>query len=136
IDLKVPTTGKVVSNLDVEIKSKASGQITQLPYDISDEVTSGALLAVLDPVDENRNVAQRAAQLDAALARLAQAEQNLQIAQMDVDTGTSTAMAALEAARTKFREVSARMNRQKDLYAKRLISSEEFEILRSELSNA
>lgn len=136
IDLKVPTTGKVVSNLDVEIKSKASGQITQLPFDISDTVTSGALLAVLDPVDENRNVAQRAAQLDASKARLVQAEQNLEMSQMDVDTGTSTAMAALEASRIKFKEVSSRMSRQRDLYAKRLISSEEFDILRSELSTA
>src|SRR5436853_611821 len=66
IDLRVSTTGKVISNLDVEIKSKASGQITKLPFDVSDPVTSGSLLAELDPVDENRNVAQRRAELGAA----------------------------------------------------------------------
>src|SRR5690606_10555539 len=72
IDLRVATTGKVVSNLDVEIKSKASGQIVRLPFDISDMVSSGALLAELDPVDEERNVAQQEAALVAARARLSQ----------------------------------------------------------------
>lgn len=134
IDLKVSTTGKVVSNLDVEIKSKASGQIIRLPYDISDFVTSGALLAELDPIDENRNVAQQEAALVAARARLAQAEQQLEMAQTDVDTATSTALAELEAARVKANESRQRLERQEDLYRKRLISSEEVDIARSEAS--
>lgn len=136
IDLRVSTTGKVVSNLDVEIKSKASGQITELPFDVSDRVTSGNLLCVLDPVDENRNVAQRTAQLQAAKARLEQAEQQLRIAQADVDTGTSTALAELDAAQVKNTELLSRMERQQDLYRKRLVSSEELDILRSEVSSA
>lgn len=136
IDLRVATTGKVVSNLDVEIKSKASGQIIKLPYDVSDEITSGDLLCELDPVDELRNVAQREAQLSAAQARLEQAEQQLSIAQADVDTGTSTALAELDAAQVKFRELQGRMERQQELYRQRLVSSEELDILRSELSAA
>lgn len=136
IDLRVATTGKVVSNLDVEIKSKASGQIIELPYDVSDVVTSGALLCMLDPVDENRNVSQRQAQLEATQARLAQSMQQLQIAQSDVDTGTSTALAELEAAQVKYTELYGRMERQVDLYKKRLVSSEEIDILRSEVSAA
>lgn len=136
IDLRVATTGKVVSNLDVEIKSKASGQIVELPYDVSDEVTSGNLLCELDPVDELRNVAQREAQLTAAQARLEQAEQQLSIAQADVDTGTSTALAELEAAQVKFAELQSRMERQQELYRNRLVSSEELDITRSELSAA
>lgn len=134
IDLRVSTTGKVVSNLDVEIKSKASGQITHLPFDVSDTITSGDLLCVLDPVDENRNVAQRQAQLQATKARLEQAQQQLRIASNDVDTGTSTALAELDAAQVKYQELLSRMARQQDLYRKRLVSSEELDILRSELS--
>lgn len=136
IDLRVSTTGKVVSNLDVEIKSKASGQIISLPYDVSDIVTTGTLLCELDPVDEERNVAQREAQLKAARARLEQSMQQLQIAQSDVDTGTSAAVAELENARVKFTELQGRMERQADLYRKQLVSSEELDILRSELSAA
>lgn len=136
IDLRVATTGKVVSNLDVEIKSKASGTIINLPYDVSDEVTTDALLCELDPVDENRNVAQRKSQLQASQARLEQAVQQLRIAQSDVDTGTSTALAELEASQVKYNELQGRMERQTDLYRKRLVSSEELDILRSELSSA
>lgn len=136
IDLKVSTTGKVVSNLDVEIKSKASGQVTMLPFDVSDEITSGDLLCQLDPVDELRNVAQRQAQLEATRARLEQAAQQLAIAQADVDTGTSTALAELEAAQVRNRELQARMVRTQDLYRKRLVSSEELDIMRSEVSAA
>lgn len=136
IDLRVSTTGKVVSNLDVEIKSKASGQIVSLPFDVSDVVTSGALLCELDPVDENRNVAQQEAQLEASRARLEQAQQQLNIAQADVDTGTSTALAELDAAKVKYSELQSRMERQQDLYRKRLVSSEELDILRSEVSAA
>lgn len=136
IDLRVATTGKVVSNLDVEIKSKASGQIVELPYDVSDEITSGFLLCELDPVDELRNVANREAQLQATRARLEQAQQQLEIAQADVDTGTSTALAELESAQVKFQELRSRMERQQELYRQRLVSSEELDILRSELSAA
>ena len=34
----VASTGKIVSNLDVEIKCKASGEIVKLPFDVSDRV--------------------------------------------------------------------------------------------------
>lgn len=134
IDLRVSTTGKVVSNLDVEIKSKASGQIVKLPYDISDIVTSGSLLAELDPVDEDRNVAQQHAAMLSAKAKLTQAEEQLKMSQSDVDTGTSTAIAELESARVKSQESQSKYERQQDLYKKRLVSIEEVDVARSEAS--
>ena len=39
--LVVASTGKVVSNLDVEIKCKASGEVVKLPFDISQPVRKG-----------------------------------------------------------------------------------------------
>lgn len=134
IDLRVSTTGKVISNLDVDIKSKASGQIISMPFDVSDKVTSGDLLVELDPVDENRNVALQQAALVAAQARLAQAMEQVKIAENDVDTQTSAALAELEAAQIKFRESQSRLERQEDLFRKRLISSEDLDIARSEAS--
>jgi len=38
IRLVVASTGRVVSNLDVDIKCKASGEVTKLPFDVSDIV--------------------------------------------------------------------------------------------------
>lgn len=136
IDLRVSTTGKVVSNLDVEIKSKASGQIIKLPYDISDKVSSGALLAELDPVDENRNVILTEAALTSAKARLAQAMESLKTAQIAVDTGTSDAMANLQSAQTRNRDSQSRLARGEDLFKKQLISKEELDTARTEAASA
>lgn len=136
IDLTVSTTGRIVSNLDVEIKSKASGQIIMLPYDISDRVSSGALLAELDPVDENRNVAQREAALMSARARLAQAEENLAMALTDLETGTSNALAQVEAAKVQMINARNRLQRQEELYKKNLVSREELDAARAEAAAA
>lgn len=136
IDLKVSTTGRVASNLDVDIKSKASGQIVKLPYDISDQVASGSLLAELDPVDENRNVAQREAALMSARARLAQARESLQMALNDLETGTSSALASLEAARVRVRDARNRLQRQEELFKKQLISQENLDAARTEAAAA
>src|SRR4051794_28883732 len=55
----VASTGRVVSNLDVEIKCKASGQIIDLPYtDVSQKVTKDSLIVQVDPIDQQRAVRQ------------------------------------------------------------------------------
>ncbi|MCX7963486.1 MAG: efflux RND transporter periplasmic adaptor subunit [Candidatus Sumerlaea chitinivorans] len=136
IELRVATTGKVVSNLDVAIKSKASGQIIKLPYDISDRVTSGALLAELDPVDEIRNVTQKEAALASARARLAQAKEEYQVALVQLETGTSSALAELAAATIKERDARARLEREEELYAKGLTTKESLDAARSEAASA
>ena len=48
----IHTTRCVVSNLDVEIKSKASAQIIRLPYDVTVKVRQGEMRIEMDPVDE------------------------------------------------------------------------------------
>jgi HlyD family secretion protein len=136
IELKVSTTGRVVSNLDVEIKSKASGQIIRFPYDISDAVTSGALLAELDPVDEVRNVTQREAALLSARARLAQAKQEYQVALINMEAQTSSALAELAAATIRERDARSRLEREEELYKKGLTTKESLDAARSEAASA
>jgi HlyD family secretion protein len=136
IDLRLSSTGKVISNLDVEIKSKASGQIRRLPYDISDKVSSGTLLAELDPVDELRNVAQREAVMSSARARLAQAVEQYNISQIERDTETSRAQADLNAAIIKNHDSQSKVARQRDLFKKRLISKEELDTAESDAATA
>ena len=136
IDLKVSTNGKAVSNLDVEIKSKASGQITKLPFDLSDSVTSGQLIAELDPVDENRNVSLKEAAVLSSRARLAQSREQYQLALVSLDTGTSTAEKDLESALVRHRDAKARLERQQDLYDKQLISKEDLDTARSDFATA
>ncbi|PKO19361.1 hypothetical protein CVU37_03995 [candidate division BRC1 bacterium HGW-BRC1-1] len=136
IDLQVPTTGKLISNLDVEIKSKASGQILRLPFDVSDKITSGNLLCELDPVDEKRNVSQREAALSSSQARLIQAREELKISELDRDTRTSSTQADLANAVIRNRDAQARLERAKELYDRQLVSKEEFDAARTEASNA
>lgn len=135
INLQVPTTGRVTANLDVEIKSKASGQIINLPFDVSDSVTSGALLCGLDPVDEMRNVAQREAALLSAKARLIQAQEELKIATLERDTRTSTVIAELAAVSIRHKDSQARLARAEDLFNKQLVSREELDAARTEAAN-
>src|SRR2546429_127869 len=59
----VASTGRVVSNHDVEIKCKAAGQIIELPYDVSQEVKKDALILQIDPIDQQRAVRQAEVEL-------------------------------------------------------------------------
>lgn len=69
VRLAVASTGRVVSNLDVEIKCRASGEVRRLPKDVSDPVKAGDLLFELDPTDMQRNVDRAKAALAEAGAR-------------------------------------------------------------------
>lgn len=123
----VESTGTVVSNLDVEIKCKASGEITKLPYDISDQVKKGDLLVQLDPIDEQRNVRRAQAALDSSQAKLATAKENLLIAQQNLATNTLTANANLRSAQATAKDAAAKADRMKQLLDKKLASEEDYE---------
>ena len=65
----------VVKPIDrIEIKSKASGQIEELPVEQGDFIKKGQLIARLDQKDERAAVAQAQADLDIAKAEHKQAE--------------------------------------------------------------
>ena len=121
----VQTTGKVVSNLDVEIKCKASGTVVKLPFDVSDSVKEGDLLVELDPVDMQRNLDQQMVQLDASKARLKTAEHNLAVAERNLRTDRQRAEAALKAAEVASRDARNKADRVQQLYEKKLASEEE-----------
>jgi HlyD family secretion protein len=104
----VQSTGRIVANLDVEIKCKAGGEIVKLPFDISDRVKKGDLLLQLDPVDEQRGVDLNQISLSSYKARLKVAQVNLALAEEKLATdrrrvaaSTLSVQARLERARTK-----------------------------------
>ncbi len=67
----------VVRPIDrIELKSKASGEVIELPIEVGDEVAEGALVAKLDQVEERTALAQARADLDIARAELGLAEKN------------------------------------------------------------
>jgi HlyD family secretion protein len=121
----VTTTGRVVSNLDVDIKCKASGTIVKLPKDISDPVKAGDLLIELDPVDEQRAVRQAESSLAAAQARLASARASLAVAEADLLTNGAKARAGLASAIARAKDVRAKAARVAQLLAANLAGQDE-----------
>lgn len=123
----VTATGQVVPNFEVEIKAKASGKILQLPYDVSDVVSKGALLVTLDPIDESRQVSQSIASLQGSENRMAQATLNLQVAQRNLTTSIAHAQADLQAAQAKSQQALAQRQRLQTLVQNRYISQQEYD---------
>lgn len=121
----VSCNGQVVSNLDVEIKCKASGEIVKLPFDISDQVNKGDLIVELDPVDEQRKVNQAKISLASSQARLMQRKVNLKIAQKDLIIARKSAAAALKSAEAYAKDARAKAERMRKLFEKKLTSQEE-----------
>ena len=121
IRLTVSCTGRVVSNLDVEIKCKASGEVIKLPFDVSDQVKKGDLLVELDPIDEQRKVKQGKISLDSSQAKLKQSKVNLQIAEKDLAVKRKSAEAALKSAKVKAKDARAKADRRKHLLSSILL---------------
>jgi HlyD family secretion protein len=132
IELMVDATGSVESNQDVEIKSKASGEVIKLPHDVSDRVPkyapgkneAEALLVQLDPVDESRRVQRARANTDAAAARLSQAQASLAIAQADLAAARPRAEADIAAADAKSKLADLMRDRTLEL-RERLIATQD-----------
>lgn len=125
IQRSVAATGRVVSNLDVDIKCKASGVVVKLPFDISDQVKKGDLVVELDPVDEQRAVSRSAAELDASQARLEQSRHALAIAEATLATTTARNRANLAAAEFRARDARTKAERMVELLKKQLVSQED-----------
>ena len=78
ITVAVEAAGVVEPVTTVEVKSKASGEILELPVDIGDDVEAGRLLARIDPRVLDNSLQLAKANLDVARARLANAESSLE----------------------------------------------------------
>lgn len=132
----VVASGRVVPNLEVEIKAKASGQIVKLPKDVSHKVKAGDLLVELDPVDEERSVKQAKAALEGSQARLVQAESNLVLAGRNLATSRKEAQANLLSAEVREKETISKAEREKELLERKLSSPEAYEAARTAAAQA
>ena len=74
LDIRVEAAGQVEPILVIEVKSKASGEVTELHVETGDEVVQGELLAEIDPRDVRNALAQAEADLEVAEARVQIAE--------------------------------------------------------------
>lgn len=81
----VVATGKVTPITKVEVKSKASGIVKKLYVDYGDRVKKGQLLAQLDKVEIEAQVAQSQAALQAAEANMTSSQADFQRAKVDAE---------------------------------------------------
>jgi len=73
ITLVAHAAGTIEPDVTVEVKSKASGEILELPVETGDLVEQGALLVRIDQRQPRNTLAQAEAELEVARARLANA---------------------------------------------------------------
>ncbi|HEX6306819.1 MAG TPA: efflux RND transporter periplasmic adaptor subunit [Longimicrobiales bacterium] len=98
----------------VEVKSKASGEITALHAETGDAVSRGELLGEVDPRDVRNSFAQAEADLDVARARMttaqAQKKRSEELLKANVITEQEYESATFEEANAKSQLVKAQVN--------------------------
>ncbi len=105
----VLVTGSVVSNLDVDIKCMAGGQVKELPFDVGDTVKKGDLLVALDTADAEQDLkfaesTLEASQLRVEELRFEQAELDKQAQQAGMSSDKQRADEAVKLAETELAE--------------------------------
>lgn len=112
----VQTNGKVISNLDVEIKCKASGEIIKLPFDISDKVNKGDLLLKLNPIDEQRNVRQAEIKLEQSKSDLSKLQSDLDLSKLNINSNQAQSNIDLETAKIRVKDMRNKAETNRKLY--------------------
>ncbi len=123
----VSATGRVEPEREVEIKSKASGEVKEVTVDISDTVKQGQLLFRLDPTDEERSVKRLTASLTMSKAKLQQTKLKVSAAEAKLEADTTRANADLAFAKAEKEEFQTRLRRALELHEQRVISREELD---------
>ncbi len=125
--ITVSATGKVVPITQVEVLSKASGEVIELPHETGDRVKKGELLARVDPIDEQRNVKKSEAALDSAKAKLEKAKSELELARSNCKKSLTESEASVQMAETKVAETEAKYQRQAQLFQRNLVPKEDLD---------
>jgi HlyD family secretion protein len=114
LDIRVEAAGQIEPILVVEVKSKASGEITALHVDTGDEVERGTLMASIDPRDVRNALAQAEADQEVARARLqiaeSQFERSQELRRANVVTQQEYEQNVLDVANARAQLVKAQVN--------------------------
>jgi multidrug resistance efflux pump len=136
VEKSVDSAGKVVANLEVDIKCRASGEVIKLPVDISQRVKKGDLLCQLDEEDAKLAVRSAEVAVTTARARLDQAKYTLEAGRENLKTSRARAETALANAKVRAANTQLKTNRQQELFDRKLVSKEDLESAQTELAAA
>ncbi len=122
--VKISATGVVEPNFQVEVKSKASGEVLKFKYEEGDRIKKGQLLLKLDKSDEIRSVARSKADRASAIAKLNKAKTALLSQETKYQTNLKSAQSQVQEAEANLKESEDRLKRQEDLFQKKFASQE------------
>jgi len=122
--VKISATGVVEPNFQVEVKSKASGEVLKFKYEEGDQVKKGQLLLQLDKSDEIRSVSRAKADLSSATAKLNKAKTALLSQETKYQTTLRSAQSQVQEAEANLKESEDKLKRQEDLFQKKFASQE------------
>ncbi len=91
-------SGKIEPEVQVEVKSRGSGQVIEMLVKEGDEVKAGQLLVRLDPTDAQRDLASAKVALNRALADVKAARASLAVAELESQNSGVTASVAKQSA--------------------------------------
>jgi HlyD family secretion protein len=127
IEVTVAASGPIQPLRAVEVKSRASGELLELPFDAGEAVTRGTTIAVIDPREEREKFRMGEADLLSARARLTQSQVRHELLRDQVKIELARAQATLSKGRAELARASADHQRQMDLSAKGLASKQTLE---------
>jgi HlyD family secretion protein len=130
--LKISAKGVVEPGFQVEVKSKASGEVLRFDFEEGDRIEKGQLLLQLDKSDEKRNVAKAQADLSSSLAQVKKAEASLALQTNKYETDKKRARSEVESAQASLDEASDKLKRQQDLFQKQFTSRESLDAAQTE----
>lgn len=136
LDISVEATGPVTTNLDVEVKSKASGEVIRLPFNEGDTVKKGQLLMELDPSDEQRRVLTAEGNLAVSDAQLSRAMKDLVVAKQQIQDDKKRALSEISLAKVRAVDAASKAARTEELLKLELASTEEAETVRANAQEA
>lgn len=99
----------------VEIKSNVGGQLVYLGVDEGDSVTAGQVIARIDPTDARSALDQSQADLEAARAKVSQAQQSLAQQQVQHPASLTASEQAVETAKVRLAQAREQAKLQKAL---------------------
>ncbi|PIQ97492.1 MAG: efflux transporter periplasmic adaptor subunit [Nitrospinae bacterium CG11_big_fil_rev_8_21_14_0_20_56_8] len=124
LTIKIAAKGVVEPNFQVEVKSKASGEVLHFPFVEGDRVKKGEPLLQMDKSDELRSVALADADLHSAEARLKKAESSLLLEKTRFETNLKTTQSEVETAQANLKDAGDKLKRQKDLFEQKFAARE------------
>lgn len=120
--LYIESTGTVEALKEVEIKCEASGEVLQVPVDVSDVVEEGDLLVQLNPRDENLLVQRSEVAAQVAKAREQQANLALEVSRQTLENMRVRSTSSLASAEALVRETTDRLASAEQLQEKNMTS--------------